>query len=172
MQCRPLSDSSNHSTVMQGLPTSSKTSQANTGGGVHGLRMDGGLPSGVRFSERYPLLITETCCHTHFYDEFWRKTTHFWQCFANSLISHPCLWKICRKGDPCLENFSPKTHPYGRRIPVPSTCFVPPSTGSKCGIKDDLTNMDTDIIFDKYMRNMGIDILSNSTRTRYYGYAI
>ena len=100
-------------------------------GGVHGLRMDGGLPSGVRFSERYPLLITETCCHTHFYDEFWRKTTHFWQCFANSLISHPCLWKICRKGDPCLENFSPKAHPYGRHIPVPSTCFVPPLHGKQ-----------------------------------------
>ena len=38
------------------------------GGGVYDLRMDRGLPPG--FSQRYPLLITETCCHTHFYDEF------------------------------------------------------------------------------------------------------
>ena len=36
-----------------------------------------GQGSAARFSERYPLLITETCCHTHFYDEFWWKTTLF-----------------------------------------------------------------------------------------------
>ena len=33
--------------------------------------------SAARFSERYPLLITETYGHTHFYDEFWRKATPF-----------------------------------------------------------------------------------------------
>ena len=46
----------------------------NPGGGVHDLRMDGGLPPG---SGRYPLLITESCRHTHFYDEFWRKPPIF-----------------------------------------------------------------------------------------------
>ena len=43
--------------------------------GGHDLRVDRG--SAARFSERYPLLITETCGHTHFHDEFWRKTTYF-----------------------------------------------------------------------------------------------
>ena len=48
--------------------------------------------------------------------------------FANFWKAHPCLWKICRKRDPYLENFCPKnpTHPYGRHIPVPSTCYVTP----------------------------------------------
>ena len=71
----------------------------------------GGRGSAARFSERYPLLITESCRHTHFYNEFWRKTTHFLLFFANSLITHPCLWKICRKRDPCLENLGPKNPP-------------------------------------------------------------
>ena len=96
-----------------------------TSRGVHDLGMDGG-PLPARFSERYPLLITETCYHTHFYDEFLRKTAHFWLFFANFWITHPCLWKICRKRDPCLENFGPNTHPYWRHIPVPSTCYVTP----------------------------------------------
>ena len=59
----------------------------------------------------YPLLITERCRHTHFYDEFWRKTTHFLLFVANFWITHPCLWKICRKKDPCLENLGPKNPP-------------------------------------------------------------
>ena len=68
-----------------------------------------GRGSAARFSERYPLLITESCRHTH--DEFWRKTTHFVLFFANFWITHPCLWKICRKRDPCLENLGPKNPP-------------------------------------------------------------
>ena len=70
-----------------------------------------GRGSAARFSERYPLLITETCGHAHFYDEFWRKTTHFLLFFANFWIIHPRLWKICRKMDPCLENLGPKNPP-------------------------------------------------------------
>ena len=70
-----------------------------------------GWGSAARFSERYPLLITETCGHTHLDDEFWRKTTHFLLFFANFWITHPCLWKICRKRDPCLENLGPKNPP-------------------------------------------------------------
>ena len=58
-----------------------------------------------------PLLITETCGHTHFYDEFWRKTTHFLLFFANFWMTHPCLRKICRKKDPFLENLGPKNPP-------------------------------------------------------------
>ena len=34
-------------------------------------------------SESYPLLITKTCLHTHFYDEFRRKTIHFKQFLVN-----------------------------------------------------------------------------------------
>ena len=60
---------------------------------------------------KYPLLITETCYHTHFYDELWRKTTHLWLFFANFWITHPCLWKICRKRDPRLENFGSRNPP-------------------------------------------------------------
>ena len=82
----------------------------NPGGGVHDLRMDAAR-SAARFSERYPLLITETCGHTHFYDEFWRQTSHFLLFFANFWITHPCLRKICRKRDPCLENLGPKSPP-------------------------------------------------------------
>ena len=41
------------------------------GGGVHDLRIDGGLtPS----SESFPLLITDNFRNTLFYDEFWPKT--------------------------------------------------------------------------------------------------
>ena len=34
---------------------------------VHDLWMDGALPPGFK---SYLLLITDSCCHTHFYDEF------------------------------------------------------------------------------------------------------
>ena len=37
---------------------------------------------------RYPLLITKTCRHTHFYDEFWRETTLF-DFFRQSLYNPP-----------------------------------------------------------------------------------
>ena len=70
-----------------------------------------GRGSAALFSERYPLLITETCGHTRFYDEFWQKTTHFLLFFANFWITHSCLWKICRKRDPCLENLGPNNQP-------------------------------------------------------------
>ena len=42
------------------------------------------------------------------YDVFWLKMTHFWLFFAHVQITHPCLWKICRKRDPCLEKFGLK----------------------------------------------------------------
>ena len=75
------------------------------------MRIDHGRGSPAWFSESYPLLITETCWHTNFYDEILRKTTYFWLFFANSLVTHPCLWKICRKRYPCLENFEPENPP-------------------------------------------------------------
>ena len=32
------------------------------------------------------------------------------------------------KRDPCLENYVLKNPPYGRYIPLPSTCYVSPGT--------------------------------------------
>ena len=75
-------------------------------------------------SERYPLLITETSYHTHFYDEFSRKTTHL-DNFCQFLDNPPMVMENQPKGGPCLENFGPKTHPYGQHIPMPSTYYVP-----------------------------------------------
>ena len=81
------------------------------------------LADGRRFaawlSESYHLLITDSCRHTHFYDEFWQKTTHFSQFSANFWKAHPCLRKISRKRDPCLENFGPKIHPYPQHVMLP-----------------------------------------------------
>ena len=45
------------------------------------------------------------------YRKFWRKTTHFLLFFANFWITHPRLWKICRKRNPCLENLGSKNPP-------------------------------------------------------------
>ena len=41
--------------------------------------LDGCTENCSPISERYPLLITKPCLCIHFYDEFWRKTTHFKQ---------------------------------------------------------------------------------------------
>ena len=60
---------------------------------------------------KVPLLITDSCRHTHFWDEIWWKATHFLRVFAKVLKTHPCLKKICRKRIPCLENFGPKNPP-------------------------------------------------------------
>ena len=88
-------------------------------GGGKGL--GDGRRSAARFSERYPLLITERAVMPTFMMNFGGKRTIFWSFLANFWITHPCLWNICRKRDPFLENFGSKTHPYGRHIPVPST---------------------------------------------------
>ena len=95
-------------------------------GGGGGTWLADGQGSAARFSERYPLLITESCRHTHFYDEFWRKTTHFLLFFANFWITHPCLWKMCRKRDPCLENLGPKNPPIWAAHTLNMLCTPPP----------------------------------------------
>ena len=64
-----------------------------------------------RLSEKYSLLIAVACRHIHFHVESLQKTTHFWLFFASLWITHPCLRKICRKRDPCLENFGPRNPP-------------------------------------------------------------
>ena len=50
---------------------------------------------------------------------FGGKRPIFWLFFAKFWITHACLWKICRKGDPCLENFEP----------IPGGCLLHLSEG-------------------------------------------
>ena len=99
--------------------------------------------SAARFSERYPPLITEICGHTHFYDEFWQKTTHFLLFFANFWIIHPCLWKICRKMDPPLENLGPKNPPIWAAHTCTHVMYPPPPPGDEASSK--LTNIITNL---------------------------
>ena len=93
-----------------------------------------GRGSAARFSESYPLLITDSCRHTHSYDEFSPKTTHFWQFFANFWKTHPCLRKICRKRGPCLENFGPKNPSIwaAHTRTIDMLCYPPPLPSGKC----------------------------------------
>ena len=90
-----------------------------------------GRESAAQFSESYPLLITDSCCHTYLYNEFCRKTTHFGQVYTNFWKTHSCLWKICRERDPCLENFGPKIPPmcaaHTRTLNI--LCYPPPPSG-------------------------------------------
>ena len=46
-------------------------------------------------------------------------------------MTHPPIWEIWWKWNPCLENLTTKTHPYGRHIPVPTICYVPPGAVKK-----------------------------------------
>ena len=64
------------------------------GGGGGGTWIADERRSAARFSESYPFLITDSCRHTHYYDEFWRKTTHFLQFFPIS--SKPAKLAIFR----------------------------------------------------------------------------
>ena len=52
------------------------------------------------------------------------------------------------KRDPCLENVGQKTRPYGRHIPVPLICYVPPPPR--------VDSISHEAIF-RAMRNQGID---------------
>ena len=81
--------------------------------------------SATWFSEGYPLLITETCCNTHFMINFGGERPIL-AIFRQFLDNPPMFMENCQKRDPCSENFGPETHPYGRHILVPSTCYVPP----------------------------------------------
>ena len=104
--------------------------------GLGGYMTCGWTGSAARFSARYPLLITETCFHTHFYDEFWWKTAHFWPSFLNIWTIHPCLWKVCQKRDPFLENFGPKNPPIWAahtRI-LNMLCYPPPPPPGYVGL--------------------------------------
>ena len=85
----------------------------------------------------YSLLITNSCCHIHFYDKPWRKMTHFWLFFANFWIAHSCLRKICRKRDPLFREFRTQkpTH-MGGTYPYPQQVMLPPPPRKERGEKD------------------------------------
>ena len=95
--------------------------------GVHDLQMEGVCRLVFR-KLLYPLLIAESCRHTHFYDELWQKTNSFLTIFANFSKTHPCLRKICQKRDPCLENFGPKNPPIwvAHTRTLNMLCYYPP----------------------------------------------
>ena len=62
----------------------------------------------------YPLLwwiLTENQPFMTIFHQFW--------------TTHQCLRKICRKRDPCLENFGPQNPPICAQISIPSTCYIP-----------------------------------------------
>ena len=92
------------------------------GGRVHNLRMDGGLPSAAWFSRSYPLLITSSCCHTHFYDECWWKTPIFDNFLPIS--ENPPMFKetLPKKGPLFREFWTHKpthmggTYPYTKHV--------------------------------------------------------
>ena len=65
---------------------------------------------------------------------------HFGLFFANFWITHPSLWKICRKGDP-QRILGPKTHQYGRHIPVPLACYVTPPPRFAALLLHDFTSL-------------------------------
>ena len=79
------------------------------GRGLHDLRMDGGLPPGFQKGTLFQspkVVVIPT-----YMMNFGGKRPIFLLFFANFWITHPCLWKICRKRDPCLENLGPKNPP-------------------------------------------------------------
>ena len=78
--------------------------------GRGGARLADGRGSAARFSERYPSNYRNLHFIPTFMMNFGGERPIFWLVFASFSITHPCLWKICRKRDPCLENFGPKTH--------------------------------------------------------------
>ena len=83
------------------------------------------------FSERHPRLITETCCHTNYYDEFWRKRTHFWLFFANFWITHHVYGNLLKER-PLFREFGPKNPPiWGGIYPYPQHVMYPPHPQAK-----------------------------------------
>ena len=99
----------------------------NPGGG--GTWLADGRGSVARFSERYPLLITESCRHTHFYDEFWRKPPIF--CYFRQFLDNPPLsMENLRKKGPLFREFGAQkpTH-MGGTYPYPQHVMYPPPPG-------------------------------------------
>ena len=56
----------------------------------------------------------------------------FLRIFANSWKNHPYLRKICRKRDPCLENFWPKNPPIwvAHTRTLNMLCYPPPPSAA------------------------------------------
>ena len=81
---------------------------------------DGGQPPG--FSESYPLLITKTCSHTHFYDEFQWKAALFELILASFSQTHPFSRKSSYKWTPFFREFSVRSI-FVRQCHFAGYCF-------------------------------------------------
>ena len=81
------------------------------------------------FSERYPLLIAETCFHTNFYDEFWPKKRPILAIFRQRLDKPPKFMENLPKKGPLFREFWPKKPPTWAAHTRTSTCYVPPPPG-------------------------------------------
>ena len=92
---------------------------------VHDLRMDGG--SATRFSESYPLLITDSCRNTHFYDEFWRENYPFLTVFCQFLENPRMFKETLLKKRPLFRDFwTQKPTHMGGTYPYPQHVLLPP----------------------------------------------
>ena len=86
--------------------------------------------SAAWFSESYPLLITDSCRHTHFYDEFWRKNYQIFTIWK----TRQRLRKICRKGTLVFRILGPKSPliwaAHTRTLDM--LCYPPPPGSRLC----------------------------------------
>ena len=99
--------------------------------GVRDLQVDGGLPAS--FQKAALFYFFKTSHHTHFYDEFSKRTTHFsiFLPISGKPTNVPMSKENLMKRNACLENFGPKTQPYDQHIPKPSTSHIPPWVNAK-----------------------------------------
>ena len=83
------------------------------------------MVSNTRFSERYPLIITETCVHTYFMMTF-GKNGPFPAIFRQFLDNQPIFMENLPKKGPLFREFRPKkpihmggTYPYPQHVMYP-----------------------------------------------------
>ena len=88
-------------------------------------------------SERYPLLITETCGHTHLYDEIWQKNHPFFAIFRQFLDNQPLFKENLPKKGPLFREFGAQkpTH-MGGTYPYPQHVMYPPGLVPRYNIGD------------------------------------
>ena len=88
--------------------------------------------SAAQLLERYPLLITKTCCHTHLYDDFWRKTTHFY--YFSPFLDNPPMFmeKLPKKGPLFREFWAEKPTHVGGTYPYPQHAMYPQGSEPLC----------------------------------------
>ena len=91
-----------------------------------GTLLADGRGSAVRVSESYPLLISESSHHTHFYDEFWRKLPIFDYFFFYFWNTHQCLKTSAEKWNLFRELLAQKPTQMGITYSNPQHVMYPP----------------------------------------------